>query len=185
MFLTADGDITENPNADTDRVGLNKNIFPDYQGSFGFSADYKGFFLSTQFNYAVGVDRFDNDLNDLQDFTSAGQFRSSRDLLRAWTPTNMITDIPSLTASNFALGNASDRYLVNADYVRLRFAQIGYVFPQKFIKGTPLSSIKIYANGENLFTVSKWRGYDVEGASNGSRLFPTPRTYALGIEVSF
>jgi len=185
LFLTADGDVTENPNVDTDRVGLNKNIFPDYQGSFGFNLDYRGFFVSTQFNYAIGVDRFDNDLNDLQDVTSVGQFRHSRDLLRAWTPTNRITDIPSLTATNFALGNASDRYLTNADYLRLRFAQLGYTFPAKYLKGTGFSSIKIYTNGENLFTISKWRGYDVEAENNGSRIFPTPRTFALGVEVAF
>jgi len=185
LFLTKDGNLTENPNVDTDRVWLNKNIFPDYQGSFGFNADYKGFFLSAQFNYIVGVDRYDFDLSDFQDPTSIGQFRSSTDLLRAWTPNNRITDIPSLTASNFSLGGNSTRYLRNADYIRLRFAQFGYVFPSKFLKGSGFSSVKIFTNAENLFTISKWRGFDVEAQSNGSRLYPTPKTVSLGVEFAF
>jgi TonB-dependent starch-binding outer membrane protein SusC len=185
LFYTKDGNITENPNVDTDRVWLDKNIFPDYQGSFGFNASYKGFSLTTQFNYSIGVDRYDNDLNDLQDVTSIGQFRSSTDLLRAWTPTNRVTDIPSLRATNFSLGNDSTRYLTNADFVRLRFAQLAYSFPSKFLKDTGFSSIKLYTNAENLFTLTKWRGYDVDQASNGSRIFPTPRTISLGVEVAF
>ncbi len=185
LFLKANGDLTESPNVDTDRVWSDKNIFPDYQGSFGFTADYKGFFLSTQFNYVVGVDRWDSDLSDFQDPTSVGQFRSSTDLLRAWTPDNRVTDIPSLTASNFPLGGNSDRYLTDADYIRLRFVQFGYVLPSKYLKGTGFSSIKVFTNAENLFTISKWRGFDAEAASNGSRLYPTPKTVSLGIEFAF
>ena len=120
LFFDANGAVTENPNADTDRVWLDKNIFPDFNGSFGFNLDYKGFFVQTQFNYTVGVDRFDFDLSGFQNPDNIGQFRSSRDLLRAWTPDNRITDIPSYDAFNRA-AFASDRYLTDADYIRLRF----------------------------------------------------------------
>jgi len=185
LFLTADGNVTENPNVDTDRVWLGKNIYPDFQGSFGFTVDYKGFFVTTQFNYVVGVDRFDFDLAGFQNPNNIGQFRTSRDLLRAWTPTNTITDIPALNASNFSLGGASDRYLRSADFIRLRFAQIGYSFPSKYLKGTGFSTVRIFANGENLFTLTEWRGFDAEAQTNTSRQFPTPRTYAFGIEFAF
>jgi len=130
LFLTADGEVTEDPDVDNDRVFLDKNIYPDFEGGFGFNIDYKGFFVSTQFRYALGVDRFDFDLQGFQDPTSLGQFRSSEDLLNAWTVDNTNTDIPSLTASNLSLGNSSDRYLTSADFLRLRFAQIGYSIQQ-------------------------------------------------------
>jgi len=185
LFYTADGEVTENPNVDTDRVWLDKNIFPDYQGSFGINADYKGFFLTTQFNYVVGVDRLDFDLSGFQSPDNIGQFRSSTDLLRAWTPDNRITDIPALGAANRALGGASTRYLKSADYLRLRFAQFGYVVPSKFLEGTGFSVVKIFASAENLITWSKWRGFDVEAQSNTSRLYPSPKTVSFGIEVGF
>ncbi len=189
LFLDADGNTTENPNVDTDRVYLGKNSVPDYQGSFGFNLDYKGFFLSTQFNYVVGVDRFDFDLSGFQNPDNIGQFRTSRDLFRAWTPDNRVTDIPSFDAANRALGGGSDRFLRSADYLRLRFAQIGYNFPQKFIEGTGFTNIRIFGNAENLFTLTEWRGFDPEviNATNPvqSRLYPTPRQFSIGFEFGF
>lgn len=189
LFLDADGNVTENPNVDTDRVGLGKNIYPEYNGSFGFNADYKGFFLTTQWNYAIGVDRYDFDLAGFQNPDNIGQFRTSRDLLRAWTPDNRVTDIPSLSAGNRALSNGSDRFLRSADYLRLRFASFGYTFPQRFLEGTGFSTLRIFANAENLFTFSEWRGFDPETINvtnvDQSRLYPTPKTLSVGFEIGF
>lgn len=182
LFLDADGNVTENPDADTDRVWLDKNIYPDWQGSFGFNLDYKGFFVQTQFNYTIGVDRYDFDLSGFQNPDNIGQFRSSRDLFRAWTTDNRITDIPRYDAPNRA-AFASDRYLRDADYIRLRFATVGYTFPAKSLEGTGIKSLRIFGNGENLFTITKWRGFDAEALSNTSRLYPTPRTLSFGFEL--
>jgi TonB-linked SusC/RagA family outer membrane protein len=174
LFRTADGALTENPNADTDRVWLGKNLIPDWQGSFGFNMDYKGFFLTTQFNYVVGVDRFDYDLAAFQDPDVIGQFRTSRDLLRAWTPENPRTDIPSYDAFNRS-SFTSDRYLREAD-------------SRRFLEKTGISRLRIFGNAENLFTWSKWRGFDAEAQLNtvvGAPIYPTPRIYSFGFELGF
>ena len=184
LFLDADDNITENPDADTDRVWLDKNIYPDFNGSFGFNLDYKGFFLQTQFNYTIGVDRYDFDLSGFQNPDNVGQFRNSRDLLRVWTPENRITDIPSYDAFNRASFN-SDRYLRNADYLRLRFVSLGYNFPTRMLEGTGFSRLRVFGNAENLFTISEWRGFDAEALSNTSRLYPTPKTLSIGFEFGF
>ncbi|MEO9512584.1 MAG: SusC/RagA family TonB-linked outer membrane protein [Flavobacteriaceae bacterium] len=186
LFLTTDGEETEDPNVDTDRVWLGKNIYPDYQGGFTFDLDYKGFFLSTQFNYVIGVDRYDFDLSGFQDPTSIGQFRHSSDILRAWTPDNTVTDIASLTASNLSLIGNSDRYLTSADYLRLRFVQVGYSIPPKVLENTWFTNIRLFANAENLVTFSEWRGFDAETVlSTGSREYPSPRIYSFGLEFGF
>ena len=186
LFFTADGEVTETPDADTDRVWLGRNLIPKWQGSFGFNMDYKGFFLTTQFNYVTGVDRLDFDLQNFQDPNNIGQFRTSRDLLRAWTPENRVTDIPSYDAFNRdAFTTLSDRYLREADYLRLRFAQVGYNFPNRFLENTGISRLRIFGNAENLFTISKWRGFDAEAQSNTSLLYPTPRIFSVGFEIGF
>ena len=187
LFLTAEGALTENPNADTDRVWLGKNLIPDWQGSFGFNMDYKGFFLTTQFNFVTGVDRIDYDLAAFQDPDVIGQTRTSRDLLRAWTPDNPQTDIPSYDAFNRA-SFTSDRYLREADYLRLRFAQIGYDFPKRFLEKTGISRLRVFGNAENLFTWSKWQGFDAEAQLNtvdGAPIYPTARTLSVGFELGF
>ena len=186
LYLDANGNVTENPDQDGDRVWLNKNIIPDWNGSFSVNLDYKGFFLTTQFNYVLGVDRFDNDYGgDLIDQNSVGQFNLSSDLFREWTQPGDVTDIPSPNASNLNSFGDSDRFLRDASFLRLRFASFGYTFPEKFLENTGFTNARIYVNGENLFTWSEWRGYDPESRSNGSRIYPTPRTISVGVELGF
>jgi TonB-linked SusC/RagA family outer membrane protein len=187
LYLDVDGNVTENPNADTDRVWLDKNIIPLFNGGFNLNVDFKNFFLTTQFNYVTGVDRFDFERSGYVDPNSISNFNSSRDLLRAWTPENRITDIPALRAANYTLLGVgqSDRFLTSSDYLRLRFAQIGYNFPSDQLEKIGFSALRVFANGENLYTFSKWRGLDAEAQSNTSRLYPTPRIVSFGLEVSF
>ncbi|MDH7444491.1 SusC/RagA family TonB-linked outer membrane protein [Aquimarina sp. 2201CG14-23] len=180
LFLDVNGDLTENPNFDRDAVWTGKNNTPDASGNFGFDINYKGFYLTTQWNYVIGVDRFDFDYAGFIDRDLIGDFQLSGDILNAWTPDNRITDIPSLDATN--LDVASDRFLRTSDYLRLRFLNVGYVFPQKFLKGTRIDRIKIFGTAENLFTFSEWRGYDAE-ARFGTRTYPTPRILSFGIEL--
>lgn len=193
LFLTKDGETTETPNPDTDRVALGKNSFPDAQGSFGFDFDWKGFFLTTNFVYYYGMDRYDNDYAGFIDPNAIGQFRHDRDILNAWTPTNTNTDIASLDATNLSF--SGDRFLASNDFIRLRFLNIGYNVPQKILKSTrfPIRTAKIFANGENLITFTKWRGFDAEALNNNgtgrddnnSNRYPTPRIYTIGIELGF
>jgi len=185
LYLDAAGAVTENPNADTDRVWINKSIVPDWNGSFTLNADYKGFFLTTQFNYVVGVDRFDNDYADLVDPTAVGQFNLGTDILRAWKQPGDVTDQPRFNAANLNSFGDSDRFLRSADFLRLRFASIGYSFSSEALDGTGFSNVRVFLNGENLMTWTEWKGYDPETRSNGSRQYPTPRTFSVGFELGF
>ncbi|MDY8134142.1 SusC/RagA family TonB-linked outer membrane protein [Aquimarina sp. 2201CG5-10] len=180
LFLDVNGNLTENPDFDRDAVWTGKNNTPDASGNFGFDISYKGFYLTTQWNYVIGVDRFDFDYAGFIDRDLIGDFQLSGDILNAWTPDNRITDVPSLDATN--LDFASDRFLRSSDYLRLRFLNVGYVFPKKFLKGTGIDNLKIFGTGENLFTFSEWRGYDAE-ARLGTRTYPTPRILSFGIEL--
>jgi len=182
LFLDKDGNLTQNPDPDEDRVFTGKNRFPDYQGSVGFELDYKGFFLSTQFNYVFGVDRFDFDYEDYIDPNNIGQFRATNDILRAWTPTNRITDIPSLTATNLDITNG-DRFLQSADYVRLRFVSFGYSFSRDKLEALKLSQLRLFANAENMVTFTGWRGNDAEGFASTQSNYPTPRIISIGLEL--
>lgn len=185
LYYDANGNVTENPDADNDRQWIDKNIIPDWNGSFNVDFDYKGFFLTTQWNYVIGVDRFDNDYADLIDQNAVGQFNFSTDVLREWTQPGDITDIPSPSASNLNSFGDSDRFLRSADYLRLRFASFGYSFSQRALENTGLTNARIFINGENLITFTEWRGFDPETRSNGSRQYPTPRTISFGLELGF
>lgn len=185
LFLTADGEVTESPNVDTDRVWTNKNIYPDVQGGININVDYKGFFLQTQWNYTLGVDRFDFDYSGFVNPNNIGQFRHSRDILDSWTPDNTGASLPALFASNRGLSGGSDRFLRDADYLRLRFISLGYNLPESLLAPTKLTSASVFVNAENLVTFTEWRGFDPESLNpTGSRLYPSPRIISIGLEVS-
>jgi TonB-linked SusC/RagA family outer membrane protein len=183
LHYDVNGDLTENPNDDTDRVWMNKNLTPDLQGGITLNADFKGFFLTTQWNYATGIDRFDFNQADVVDITNLRQFNVSSELLNAWTPDNRVTDVPSLDATNVLALDNSARWLREADYLRLRFVSLGYNFDKTTVEKFYLSRLRIFVNAENLVTFSKWKGFDAAVLSNGSRQYPTPRIISVGLEI--
>lgn len=185
LFEDINGNLTENPTLD-DRRLTGTDTVPDFQGGFGFDVQYQNFFLEAQFNFMTGLQRFDNNLADYYDISSLGIFNLSSDLDRAWTPTNRVTDIPSLTATNLSPGVATDRFLKDSDFVRLRFLQFGYNFDSVMLDKTFLNSARIYVNGENLITWTEWLGSDPESQriSEYNR-YPTPRTISVGLDLTF
>ncbi len=184
LFYTKDDQLTESPNADTDRVWTNTNSIPDYFGGFSTKASFKGFTFQTQFNYATGIQRFDNNMSRFQSYSSIGRFNMSRDILRAWTPDNRITDMPAYAATN-RTAYTSDRFQRNGDYLTLRFASLSYDFKESLLQGTGIKSLNMFVNGENLLTFSEWRGFDVVARSSSSLIYPNPRTISVGINATF
>lgn len=186
LFESANGTPTETP-TDADLKPLKYNFRnPKYVGGFGFDFDYKGIFVNTTFNYVAGLYRYDYDLAGYYDPTDVGTFNVSKDLLNAWTPTNTNTDIPSNTASNRNFEQRSDRFLIESSYLRIRNLQIGYRIPSEVLKGTFVKNLMVMIQGENLYTWSRWRGFDAESNRAADQYgYPTPRIFTLGIDVKF
>lgn len=183
-FRGADGNNTENP-FDTDRVATGKNRIPVYQGGFGYDLEYKGFYSSTLFTFVKDVWRFDFDESSLYNPANISQFVVSEDLLNAWTPTNTNTNVPALGASNLGF-TASDRFLRDASYLRMRNLQVGYRFSKNQLKGVFIKSLAFNLQAENLITVTKWRGFDAESNRTGDQVqYPTPKIFTFGIDLKF
>ncbi|MBQ8672744.1 MAG: TonB-dependent receptor [Bacteroides sp.] len=88
----------------------------------------------------------------------------------------------------------SDMLIEDASYIRLQNLSIGYTFPKKLISKINLNNLRVYANIQNVFTLSKYDGLDPEvGAMYGDALmtgvdygrYPSPRIYTFGLNVSF
>ncbi len=185
LFEDINGNITEDP-TDADRRADGRSRLPVYQGGFGFDFDYKGFFTSTTFTFAQKVWRYDFDDENLYDPDNIIQFNVTDDLLNAWTTPGQITDVPALTAGNRAADDLSDRFLRDASYIRLRNAQIGYKFSKKALERTFLTEVSIVLQGENLFNITKWRGFDPESDRDFDVYqYPTPRIFTLGLDLKF
>jgi TonB-dependent starch-binding outer membrane protein SusC len=185
LFQDINGNPTETPTA-ADRVASGKSRLPVYQGGFGFDFDYKGFFTSATFTFAKDVWRFDFDNEGLYDPTNLGTFNVSSDLLNAWTIDNPGSNVPSLTAANLGADDQSDRWLKDASYIRLRNLQVGYRVPKQYLDKTFIKDISITLQGENLFNITKWQGFDPESDRTADQYqYPTPRLYTLGFDLRF
>ncbi|MDO4163399.1 MAG: TonB-dependent receptor [Bacteroides sp.] len=88
----------------------------------------------------------------------------------------------------------STRYIEDGSYIRLKNISLGYTFPKKTISKWGLQSLRVYANIQNLLTITGYSGYDPEigastagdnvyGLDNGR--YPSPTTYSFGLNVSF
>jgi TonB-linked SusC/RagA family outer membrane protein len=185
LFLDINGVETENP-VDGDRRLTDKNYLPVYQGGFGFNASYKGFFLDAAFTYAADFFRFDIDYAGLMDIRNVDPFPVSTDILNAWTPSNTTSNVPSWDATNIDSGDLSDRFLMDASYVRLRNLSFGYNVPANFLDRTFMKSVRFRFQAENIVTLTKWKGFDPETfKSSTTGYFPTPKIYTFGIDINF
>ncbi|NAW52031.1 SusC/RagA family TonB-linked outer membrane protein [Elizabethkingia argentiflava] len=183
QFYAKDGSITEAP-TDQDRFKTGKSYYPKYQGGFGVNASYKGFYLDALFSWQAKSWQMDNTLSWLYDASAIGITNLSSDMLGSWTPNNMNASMPSLKAKNSGMDTDSDRYLYSTAFVKLKSLTLGYTVPKTLLKDTAVRSLKIFLQGENLTTWTKWRGFDPEGIGEYSlSIYPNPRTVSVGINV--
>ena len=164
-----------------DQVYLGKTI-PGFYYGFNLNLEYKNLDFSAQFTGVGDVQRVNNVKSSLYNVgtTNANQ---SVDVLNAWTSTNKSTSLPRAIngdpAQNYRF---SDRFVESGAYLRLSNIQLGYSLPKQvytFMKNT-VSNFRIYAGASNLFTVTKYSGYDPENDN-----YPTPRTVFVGLNVRF
>jgi len=95
------------------------------------------------------------------------------------------------STSNFRY---SDRFVEDGSYLRVQNISIGYNLPRGLMKKLKIENVKIYANLQNVYTFSAYKGYDPEvGAMNQDVLltgidngrYPSPRIYTFGINLTF
>ncbi len=174
-----------------DRTYLGTTI-PKYYFGFNFSAGYANFDFSLFIQGSGGNKVF----NGVYQALMTGQYGNQHtDELNYWTPSNTDTKVPRPIIGDPNGNNRfSDLFVEDGSYVRLQNAQIGYSLPSTsgIIQKQILSKLRFYVSGENLLTISKYKGYDPDFISDGlfSRgfdygSFPNPRTILVGIQLGF
>lgn len=80
----------------------------------------------------------------------------------------------------------SDRFLENGSYLKLKNINLSYRLPEDTF-GNAIRSAKVYVSAQNLFTITKYKGFDpevgVNGVDNGT--YPVTRIVSIGLNVSF
>ncbi|MGM9478767.1 SusC/RagA family TonB-linked outer membrane protein [Pedobacter sp. GSP4] len=182
-FVDTNGDKIINS---ADRVVIG-NPNPDIFGSINNTFGYKNWTLDVLVSFVAGNDIYNYTRAQLE---SGSNYYNQTDIVRnRWRGEGQVTNVPK-AAYGDPMGNAqfSDRWIENGSYLRLRTVNLTYNVP---IKTKTIKYAKIYATGNNLFTLTNYLGYDPEFSASGSiftqgvdaTFEPQFRTVQLGVRV--
>jgi TonB-linked SusC/RagA family outer membrane protein len=171
-----DGKITPD-----DRVRMDQNNIPTFQGGLNFNANWKGFDLSILFQGALGA----------RQYVSAGESGNIGNYLLDFYENRWTIDNPSSTDPRIA--NRSDQWYSNGntywfrktDYLRLKNLEIGYNLPAHITQKVGIQNARFYVNGLNLITWDKLKVYDPESSNSTGQYYPQARVINTGLSVSF
>lgn len=191
--LNGDGKITDD--GDKKIIG---NANPDFFYGFTNTFSYKGISLNIFLQGTHGNDIF-NASRILME--SMNDHKSQSDIvLERWRQAGDITDIPRATRgagpNNEAKYNSmlSSRFIEDGSYLRIKTLTLGYDFDHKLLERAHIAKARIYVTAENLFTSTKYSGYDpeVNYAAAGSLVtgvdygtYPQPKSIIFGLNLSF
>ncbi|SNS08653.1 SusC/RagA family TonB-linked outer membrane protein [Dokdonia pacifica] len=193
---------------DEDQTSIG-NPTPDFTYGINFSANYKNWDLSAFFNGVQG-----NEIYNVTKFFGYFFLDDNKlGIVRnAFTPQNPNTNLPRVSVQDPA-GNQlpSDFFVEDGSFLRLKTIEVGYNFTD-FIGKEWVSNARAFVNVQNLFTITNYSGYDPEVGSNNAglgtnrgffgfnptfasdavfdrgldiRAQPRPRTFTMGIQMSF
>jgi TonB-linked SusC/RagA family outer membrane protein len=172
---------------DDDREFMGSYL-PKLTYSFGGGLEWKGIDFNIFFQGISDVKIF----NGMRKLGYTGNGKGSyflADALNAWTPNNRGSDIPRLALLGDPNGNyttASDFFLEDGSYLRLKNVTIGYTFPKSLLRST---KIRIYVSAENLLTFTNYTGFDPEVSTGEHGIdagtYPVARAFNFGINLNF
>ena len=171
LWYDKDGNIT-NVLRDSDRVLLGKSCNAPWQGGFGTVFSWKGLSISAQFSFVAGRYMVNNDRYFDESNGRFATYNQSRRLLERWKQPGDITDIPR----HGVFTEFDSRLLEDASFLRLKNLMVSYTFPK----------VRIYLQGQNLFTVTGFSGLDPEGVANiYAAQYPMSRQFTFGLDLMF
>jgi len=185
--INGDGKVNEN-----DRCIIG-DPNPDFAMGLTLSASYKNWTLSTFFSGEFGFDIYNGTRKQLEFMTYGNLYTNrSEDILNAWSTTNTSATIPALTTVDDNNETRMSTYFIeDGSYFKCKYLKLSYNFNQKWMSKIGLSALNVYAQVENLFTITSYSGLDPEvplstyGARIDNGPYPRARTFSAGLNIQF
>lgn len=189
LYLTADGNIT----SVFDQAGDSRVYGPrtaPYNGGVNLRVTYGNLSVFALGSWISGSTLYNNERINI-DNPAYVPDNVSVDLLRAWKQPGDITDVPRIRTTGGLTTNtyqsATTRYLEDGDFFRLRNVVVSYNLPTDLISKAGFKNVRLYAQGQNLVTLTKFTGADPEDTNGflGGAVYPAVRTYTFGLDLTF
>ncbi|MEQ9443453.1 MAG: TonB-dependent receptor [Cyclobacteriaceae bacterium] len=190
------GELTGEPDGmlNNDDRTIIGNPHPDFIWGWTNSFNFGGFDLNLFFQGSQGNDIFSYSLLELGRMNGINGLRSR--LLNRWSPENTDTNVPS--ANPGRTYRASDQWVFDGSYIRLKNISLGYTIPNKLVEKAGIRRLRIYVSAQNVLTISDYPGVDPEvnyqtnsaeqrnknvGFDYGS--YPNAKSFTVGLNLGF
>jgi TonB-linked SusC/RagA family outer membrane protein len=182
QFADSNGNATFSPNSQTDKKVL-VNSFPEFYGGVQNKIRFKGFELDIFFqfvkqkgqNYNFGFIPGYNGIN--QPTTVLGRWQKAGDN----TSIQKYNSNFSLYSQYSNAANFSDAAWSDASFVRLKTISLSWQLPEQINRRTRLRYSRVFIHGQNLLTITNFKGLDPENLSTSS--LPPLRILTIGIQI--
>ncbi len=178
------GNNTFEPDTTTKSIRTDAQFYGGFLNSF----TYKGFSLNILFQFSKQVAR--NPLLNYFGSAGGGPLNVMEDFADRWQKPGDVSNIPKVNYlkseedwASFSLLEASDFAYVDASYIKLKNISFSYSFSERVSKKIKARNLKIYMQGQNLWTLTKYKGFDPETKSISS--LPLLRTIVVGLQITF
>jgi TonB-linked SusC/RagA family outer membrane protein len=184
-FVDQNGDGVINFNDDSDKTSLGSPI-PDFTMGLALNVKYKSFDLSTNLYAAVGQEIIRN-------FERQQPYANQLDyVIDRWTGPGSTNEHPRLTTDPTRNTIFSSYFVEDGSFLRMKNVQLGYRVPKSVLKKIKTENIRIYVSANNLFTLTRYQGFDPDLGSSGVLsagvdygLYPQAKTYMVGLQIAF
>lgn len=182
VWLDKDGNYTKVYSA-ANKVQTGKNAIAPWTAGLSTTLAWKGFQLDVQFSGMFDRYMYNNERYMLENPQFAATTNQSTNMLNMWMKPGDVTSVPAANV----VRQVDTQFLENASFVRLKFLQLSYTFPEKWMKATRIfKGAKVFFTGRNLLTFTSYKGYDPEVDSVLSiGNYPNTRQYSFGAQLTF
>ena len=189
-------DVDDNGTLDLDKDRYYAGSpWADFETGLQLNAAYKKFSINMQWYAVVGNELYNRPRYNVDRMDQNTNFRKEATF---WTPQNQSTVWPRAAIGapdqgiQYNVLPQSDRWLESGSYLRLRNLEFAYTFSKASLKRIGFTSSRIFVSGQNLFTITNYKGLDPDiagvniferGLDNGQ--YPALRIFSAGINFGF
>lgn len=165
------------------------NALPKVYGGLNTDVSYKGLTLAFNFIYKIGGKLYDGAFKDVADDGYYWErIRAQEVWDNMWTPERTGGTLPLLRGTDLIDPmQYSTRQMHDASFFRLKNINLAYSLPGQLLSRVGISNARIFFNGTNLLTFSKYKIADPEVNQYGTRGWETPigKVYTFGLDLNF
>ncbi|MDX9847929.1 MAG: TonB-dependent receptor [Tenuifilaceae bacterium] len=191
----ANGDLTGEPDGKIDAADLTYigSPIPDFTFGFTNNLSYKNFDFSIFLQGSYGADIFNFLKWQLEKMDNA-YYNQLATVADRYSDTNTEGSLPRFTNTNTNNTYISSRYVEDGSYLRIQNISLGYRLPASLIRKVGLANLRVYMSMQNVYTFTKYSGYDPEIGSHDNTItlmnvdlghYPNPRIFTFGINCEF